>query len=527
VSTDSVRSSLEALAAHDRQGLKRRLILGYSAQGLFLAVRTLEQIVLVPFFIAAWGTDLYRDWLVLFAAAGFVPLIDLGMTYHFQNALRAAWARADRAAFERLLQIRLGIYLGLLAIIGPLVVGAGLCLLAHGVIGLHAMSPRSAGAVFALLALHNLLTLVQHYLSGIHVARNDFDRAVLFLAVALIVQIGAVAGALGAGAAPPAVAALFLAMLLIFGCAPFALDQLRRYPDLSYRIALPSRQELRQVAAKSLLFWVPYAGLTMQIHAPVLLLGQLATLPSAVVAFTVARTLTGLVRQLGQQLAHASGIEMARQAAQKDLGALRSLAMTTGRLISGLVGLLAGGLWVAAEPAIRLWTHGQVPYDPWLIGMLLATVMVITPAQVGYVALHYTNQPLRLAIAFVVQATGGLLLSAALIPGFGALGVALGMGAAEMLAIGGFVSIAGLGVETVPVAAFLRSTYGSALAAFALGAAVAAPLRYLLSPDGLSVLLLFGLAWLGIAGLPAVYLLLRPDQRSWLASTARIRRYHP
>jgi hypothetical protein len=58
------------------------------------------------------------------------------------------------------------------------------------------------------------------------------------------------------------------------------------------------------------------------------------------------------------------------------------------------------------------------------------------------------------------------------------------------------------------------------LAAFAMGAAVAAPLRHLLSPDRLSVLLLFGMLWVGIVALPALYLLLRPAQRSWLASRA-------
>lgn len=516
MATESVRASLQALATRDRQGLKRRLVLGYGAQGLFLVVRTLEQLVLVPFFIGAWGTPLYRDWLVLFAAAGFVPLIDLGMSHYFQNALRAAWASADRAAFERLLRIRLGIYAGLLATVGPLVVWVGAGLIAR-LIDLQAMSPAAATAVFAWLGLANLLVLVQYYFGAIYVARDDFDRAVLLQAIALIVQIGAVIGALGMGAAPPAIAIVCLAVMLVFGCAPFALDQRRRYPDLRLRIAWPSRPELREVAARSLLFWVPYAGLAVQTHAPVLLLGQLASRPSAVIAFTVARTLAGLVRQVAQQLASASGVEMARQAAQQDLAALRRLAMTTGRLISGLVGLFAGGLWIAAEPTLRLWTRGQVAYDPWLIGVLLTTVIVIAPAQVGYMALHYTNRPLPLAIGFLIHLCGGLLLSAALIPGHGALAAALGMGAAEMLAIGGLVSLQGLRVANVPAPAFLLSSYGSALTALALGIAVAAPLRHLLGPAGVGAMLLFGLLWLAIVALPALHLLLRPDHKAWLA----------
>jgi O-antigen/teichoic acid export membrane protein len=150
----------------------------------------------------------------------------------------------------------------------------------------------------------------------------------------------------------------------------------------------------------------------VQIHAPVLLLGQLASLPAAVVTFTVARTLTGLLRQLALQLAQTSGVEMARQAAQTDLTALRRLARTTGRLLAGLVGLLAGGLWIAAEPVLQLWTRGAVAYDPWVIGGFLVTIMAIAPAQVGYIALHHTNRPRQLALAFVLHMVAGLLLSA-------------------------------------------------------------------------------------------------------------------
>jgi hypothetical protein len=94
------------------------------------------------------------------------------------------------------------------------------------------------------------------------------------------------------------------------------------------------------------------------------------------------------------------------------------------------------------------------------------------------------------------------------------------MGTTEILAIGGLVSLRGLRVAGVRVAPFLLRTYARTLAAFVLGASVAAPLRQLLSPDRPSLLLLFGLLWLGIVALPALCLVLRPDQRSWLAGAA-------
>ena len=247
---------------------------------------------------------------------------------------------------------------------------------------LHALTPRAGSAVFALLAAVSLLNLVQYYFSAIYIARNDFDRGVLLQAGALVLQIGSIAAALACGAAPLAVAALALAGMLISvvpALRSISAAAIRTSPGGSPcpRAASSARVPERRCCSGAL---GPASPCRSTRRCCCSATREAAGGGRRLYGRAHARR---LLRQLAQQLALASGVEMARQAAQTDLAALRGLAMTTGRVLAGLIGLLAGGLWVAAEPALRFWTQGQVAYEPWLIGALLATILVITPAQVA------------------------------------------------------------------------------------------------------------------------------------------------
>jgi hypothetical protein len=48
-------------------GLGARLMRSLSAQMASQGVRVIQQILLVPFFLRAWGVDLYNDWLLMAA----------------------------------------------------------------------------------------------------------------------------------------------------------------------------------------------------------------------------------------------------------------------------------------------------------------------------------------------------------------------------------------------------------------------------------------------------------------------------
>ena len=61
------------------RSLSRRFRLNVLSYGYTQLVTLAAQLVLVPFFLHAWGTGRYADWLVLTGIPSMLSLLDLGV----------------------------------------------------------------------------------------------------------------------------------------------------------------------------------------------------------------------------------------------------------------------------------------------------------------------------------------------------------------------------------------------------------------------------------------------------------------
>ena len=217
-------------------------------------------------------------------------------------------------------------------------------------------------------------------------------------------------------------------------------DLRKRFGTVPFAFAWPTHVELKTLATQSALYFVPSAATPIVLALPVLLLGRMTAESNAVLAYTVFRTFTGLVRQFVAQLCLPVGSEMARQQALGDYGKLRKLFTAGGRLTAGLAGVMGGVTFILAEPFLRIWTHGAVAYDPWLLSAFLVTVILLAPAQVAMVLYFYNNRPLILVVGHGGYAIGTVVFCGLLIKDFSAVGAAAGTGLAEFVFIGLLVS---------------------------------------------------------------------------------------
>src|SRR5260370_11945259 len=80
---------------------RRRLAVNYFFQLLNQLVRICEQLLLVPLYLAAWGTEVYKDWVVLYAIMTFLTSCNFGTETYFGNRFIEFVARGDREAFRR------------------------------------------------------------------------------------------------------------------------------------------------------------------------------------------------------------------------------------------------------------------------------------------------------------------------------------------------------------------------------------------------------------------------------------------
>jgi O-antigen/teichoic acid export membrane protein len=438
--TETVTKAILDLPAAGNIGLRRRLFLGFGAQGLSFVANIIQQLLLVPIFLVHWGAGLYSEWLILVAAADFVRLLEFGFHYHLTNLMRMAWARGEVANFERAIKIGMGLYAILLLTATPVLLVAIFLPNWQLVIGETIMSREAGAWSLALLVLTTLIMLPRNLIIAVYAARGEFSRGEVLNSLFLFVQTGSVAAAVVLGAGPSLVALVYLLVAALFGIGIIVVDQMARYDALHFGIALPSRDEVRELFEKARHYFVPDLSEIVLARAPVLILGFFSP-AVAVVIFSVSRTFTGVVRQIALQIARASAIEMSRQYAQQDITGRRRLYVNSGRLIGISVGLSSGAALAFAEPLIRFWTHGQVPFELWVVIVFLAAILLVAPAQAGVAGLQLISQPRPLALAAFMQVALSLVLCVVLTPLAGALGAAIAVGIAEVAAVGWYILI--------------------------------------------------------------------------------------
>jgi O-antigen/teichoic acid export membrane protein len=204
-------------------------------------------------------------------------------------------------------------------------------------------------------------------------------------------------------------------------------------------------------------------------------------------------------------------MEMTRQHHRGETAGLARLFAVTGRITGGAAGLLAGLLLVAGESVFHIWTRHALAFDPLLALTFLVVALLVVPGLMGSALLRLTDHAHTLLLAALLQAGLSLLFCLLLIPPLGALGAGLGVGAAELLAVGGVALWQACRLFSLRTR-LLVPAFAAGLGGILLGGAVAVPVFHLLRPDTLPELVLAGLAW-AVPCVPAALPLLLPPAR--------------
>ena len=415
--------------------LARRLFGNYVLQVMNLGIRLIDQLLLIPLFIFAWGTELYRDWLVLTALVWFLYSFSFGVEDYFSNIFLQAAAKGDRAALER--QVKIGLFISSLiavTVLASLYCAAGLVGVSR-LLGMTAMDGQTATVVLAIMTLPLWCWYQTMVLHGVYRAFGDFSRGECIYAMYSSAQLIGAAIAL-ALRQPPAIVALCYGSMPILCALVTAIDVRRRYGS-GIGIAVPTRAELREIVPRSLMYFAGTLSMPLTQQVPLLVLGLFDVSAAALVTFNVCRIFTGLTRMIGvYSFSVGTGIEMARQLIQEDRDGCRKLYADSGRIVSCLAGLLGGFSIPFAAPFVAIWTHGAVSADAALVVCFLAGIFFASPGRPALMLLSYTNNAHAVAVANGIYAVLGLLLSLVLAGPLGPLGVAIALSATEILGIG-------------------------------------------------------------------------------------------
>jgi hypothetical protein len=497
----------------------RRLINNYAFQLLNQILRVSAQLILVPLSLSAWGPDLYKDWIVLFATLAFLTMCDFGTGAYFCNRFIAFIARGDRSAFRRELHMALFCSLAI-GIVVLLAAYAGLAAYdASGLIEMAAMTPPTVWGCLILMTFPVIFTSYQGVLTTIYRAEGDFAWGECVFGIYLFCLTASVAVVLALKLPPIVAAVCYLVMPTLLTVA-IMVDLRRRYADFVLGLRMPRRAELRVIIAPSLLFFTSPLSVALIQSGPIMLFGALAVPTVPVLSYTLVRTVAGLARQTAYQFAVGSSIDMARHLARGEAAACHRLYHVTGQVVTGLVGLFAGFLWWGATPFMSIWTHGTVPNDPVILACFLGGLFLAAPGQAALMLLNYMSRAKPLAAAWCFQAVLGLALAAVLLPSFGVAAAALSLATTEVIAIG-------LALPMVVQRDFGFSAIRQLTRSFAVGglafawSALIARWIFELELGGLKGLLASACLWAAIVLPPFVLLFLPPRYRRILVSSIR------
>lgn len=381
------------------KNIKKRLVKGFSANIYGQVVTMVVQLVGVPVLLHAWGTQLYGEWLILFAIPAYLSMTDLGFSQSAANDMTAQVAREDRTGALVVFQsLTAFIFLSIIC----MVLLTSILIFAmpfEDWIHTCVMSFAEMRWVLWLLAAEVFARLPDGINHAGFRASGDFALHMTLHSTTRLLQFGAIWIAALSGGGPVVAAGAFFGVRAV-ATPTFALVLVHRHRWLYYGFKHAARAEIRRLFRPALAnLAIPLAhGLNIQ--GMVLAVGAVLG-PVAVVTFSTLRTMTRLVLQLVFSVSRAAEPELALAYGSRNIPLCKTLFVHTLRAGLWLALLVAAGLAVFGDSILAIWTHGKVAMHAVLFGSLLASAGASALWYSALIVLKATNRHLRAAAVFV------------------------------------------------------------------------------------------------------------------------------
>lgn len=422
-----------------------RVGLDVATQFLSVATSFIDRLFLTGLALRVLGVAGFEYWSVAMSLSALLSVLDFGCLMNFSNMVVHARERGDSAlsvrVYERANTIFLGI--GSVATLGGMAIALSPTL--QNFLGFNARQfAAQAPLVLGLLAVATGVKLTVSNAMAVYRVNLRFARGSTISAFADLLrilgtmvgmQIGGLIGA-AVGHALSTCIGLFLMMV----------DIARIMPDYRYRFRSPRSEEMRGVIGTSLAFAAPFIPITIMNQGPVLLLNGRAALGSNVVAiFVLLRTLSSVIRTIMLKVTNVLGMEVARFAVRGEERVAHRLLDLMGWQMTAIAAYLAGVLLAGGGIFVRFWTGKSDLFDPLILGIMLAPLVLTPTYLIATSFLQYRNTPRIWTAGMFAQLPAAALLYILLagqsellrISAAAFLGELLGLAIPVVFAIGG------------------------------------------------------------------------------------------
>jgi len=375
-------------------------------------VATLSQFVTVPFFLKAWGSEIYGEWLTLSSVVAYIALSDAGMQTYVVNHLTQQYVRGEWAALEQSRDSATAMYVFTIGLAAAAV--AALCISPVGRLVPALANAGVAAELTALLGAQVAITVFAGYAGGYYRVQGLADYSQFAF---LLSRSGLLVATLGILAIRGSSTVLAVGQLLMTALATLVVvvDVTRRDPRLRFSLKHANWRIAASFLGPSL--WVLLgaisAGLTVQ--GTVLVCAAMLN-AGAVVTFSTTRTLANAVRQITGVFNTSLAPEITRIEAA---GARSRLATVHGVMVkvaSAVATVLVAWLFWTGPFIYRTWTRGRAQVAPGLLRLLLIDQLLATPWSTSASVLVAVNNTKRVRALTLRMITAGTIGVIGLIP---------------------------------------------------------------------------------------------------------------
>lgn len=409
--------------------LKEKLLRNLGANAYGQAITIAVQLLGMPIYLHYWGVALYGEWLVLSAIPAYLALSDIGFASVAANDMTMRVANGDRRGALKVYQsiwlfisgvsVLLGGILGLLIYAVPV----------HVKFSITHISDVQTQQLLIILMLYVLVGLQGGVLNAAFRAAGRYAYGTTLgntirLAEWVVSMVGLL---LGGGVL--AIGIIMLATRLL-GLVLTWLVLMKQERWLSLGTQAASMLQVRHLLKPAVAFMAFPLGLALSLQGMVLIIGMTLG-PAAVVVFSAYRTLSRLLVQVITMINQAVWPEISAAYGAKQIDLVQQIHRKSSRITFRVAFAAVALLGVMGEWIVGIWTRHAFEQNHVLFALLLATTLLNVLWQTSWVVLMATNQHQRIAIAFLVSATSGLLLSTLVVPSFGVSGAGLILGLVE------------------------------------------------------------------------------------------------
>ena len=379
-------------------------------------------LVLLPFNIAHLGPAAYGLWALTASITWFFGVLDLGYGGALVKFVAQYRAWRDRMALNEILST-VGVVFTALGIVCLAVT----LLLAWHVESLFNIAPEQTRTAQQVLLIIGTYLAIRFPLSIFGAVVYGFQRYYLNNVVSIGTSVAVAAvnvGVLRAGHGLVALVAATTAVRLL-SLALFAWNAYRVFPGLHIRRSLYRKTRLQEVTGFSIYMLILDWSAKLNYSSDTIVIGAMLD-TTAVAIWTVGQRLSQMAQQLTSQLHGALFPSVVDSDAAQRQDRLQLILVQGTKLSLAFAAPLCLGLIVLADRLIDSWVGPRFSASVLPTRLLLAVVLVRICIASANLILRGAGQHRLLAYTSATTAVVNVLLSIALIPAWGLVGVALG-----------------------------------------------------------------------------------------------------